>query len=83
LWFSPIRQAVMAFIEETQKTVSGTVRVKLFKGHAVVVGRKSANSLYDFELATYNAEDKFDHNAAVGFIQLYGLPTKVFARVNK
>lgn len=83
LWFSPIRHAVMAFIEETQKTVSGTIRVKLFKGHAVVVGRKSAYSLYDLELATYNADDKFDHNAAVGFIQLYGLPTKVYSRVNK
>jgi argininosuccinate synthase len=83
LWFSPIRQAVMAFIDETQKTVSGTVRVKLFKGHAVVVGRKSVNSLYDLELATYNADDKFDHNAAVGFIKLYGLPTKVYSRVNK
>jgi argininosuccinate synthase len=73
----------MAFIDETQKTVSGTVRVKLFKGHAVVVGRKSVNSLYDLELATYNADDKFDHNAAVGFIKLYGLPTKVYSRVNK
>jgi argininosuccinate synthase len=83
LWFSPIRQAVMAFIDETQKTVSGTVRVKLYKGHAVVVGRKSENSLYDLELATYNADDKFDHNAAVGFIKLYGLPTKVYSRVNK
>ncbi len=83
LWFSPIRQAVMAFIDETQKTVSGTVRVKLFKGHAVVVGRKSDNSLYDLELATYNADDKFDHNAAVGFIKLYGLPTKVYSRVNQ
>jgi argininosuccinate synthase len=83
LWFSPIRHAVMAFIDETQKTVSGTVRVKLYKGHAVVVGRKSENSLYDLELATYNADDKFDHNAAVGFIKLYGLPTKVYSRVNK
>lgn len=83
LWFSPIRHAVMAFITETQKTVSGVIRVKLFKGHAVVVGRKSDNSLYDLELATYNADDKFDHNAAVGFIKLYGLPTKVYSRVNK
>lgn len=83
LWFSPIRDAVMAFIDETQKTVTGTVRVRLFKGHAVVVGRKSEYSLYDLELATYNADDKFDHNAAVGFIKLYGLPTKVYSRVNK
>jgi argininosuccinate synthase len=83
LWFSPIRDAVMAFIEETQKTVSGVVRVKLFKGHAVVVGRKSDRSLYDLELATYNADDTFDHMSAVGFIKLYGLPTQVYSKVNR
>lgn len=83
LWFSPIRDAVMAFIDETQKTVSGVVRVKLFKGQAVVVGRKSEHSLYDLELATYNADDKFDHQSAIGFIRLYGLPTQVYAKVNK
>ncbi|NBI27751.1 argininosuccinate synthase [Chengkuizengella marina] len=83
LWFSPIREALMAFVEETQKNVSGIVRIKLFKGHATVVGRKSEKSLYDLELATYNSEDKFDHNSAVGFIELFGLPTKVQAKVNK
>ncbi|MDP5275902.1 argininosuccinate synthase [Chengkuizengella axinellae] len=83
LWFSPIREALMAFIEETQKNVSGIVRIKLFKGHATVVGRKSEKSLYDLELATYNSDDKFDHNSAVGFIELFGLPTKVQAKVNK
>ncbi|NDI36500.1 argininosuccinate synthase [Chengkuizengella sediminis] len=83
LWFSPIRKALMAFIEETQKNVSGIVRIKLFKGHATVVGRKSEKSLYDLELATYNSDDKFDHNSAVGFIELFGLPTKVQAKVNK
>ena len=57
-----------AFLKETQKYVTGTVRVKLFKGHAIVEGRKSPNSLYDEKLATYTKEDEFDHNAAVGFI---------------
>lgn len=83
LWFSPIRDAVMAFIEETQKTVSGVVRIRLFKGHAIVEGRKSELSLYDRELATYNKDDTFDHKSAVGFIKLYGLPTQVFAKVNR
>lgn len=83
LWFSPIRNAVQAFIEETQKHVTGVVRVKLHKGHAIVVGRKSASSLYSHELATYNAGDQFDHKAALGFIKLWGLPTKVYAQVNE
>ncbi|MEH7345961.1 argininosuccinate synthase [Bacillus sp. JJ1532] len=77
LWFSPLRKALAAFLEETQKFVTGTVRVKLFKGHAIVEGRKSPYSLYDEKLATYTSDDEFDHNAAVGFIKLWGLPTKV------
>ncbi|CAI8997191.1 Argininosuccinate synthase [Brevibacillus sp. IT-7CA2] len=83
LWYSPIRNAVQAFIEETQKHVTGVVRVKLHKGHAIVVGRTSASSLYSHELATYNAGDQFDHKAALGFIKLWGLPTKVYAQVNE
>ncbi|MEN8701298.1 argininosuccinate synthase [Bacillus infantis] len=77
LWFSPLKNALTAFLEETQKHVTGTVRVKLFKGHSIIEGRKSPYSLYDEKLATYTSEDEFDHNAAVGFIQLWGLPTKV------
>ncbi|MCE4051177.1 MULTISPECIES: argininosuccinate synthase [Bacillaceae] len=77
LWFSPITNALQAFLKETQKNVTGTVRVKLFKGHAIVEGRKSPNSLYDEKLATYTSDDEFDHAAAVGFIKLWGLPTKV------
>ncbi|MFS0636650.1 argininosuccinate synthase [Mesobacillus foraminis] len=77
LWFSPLRNALSAFLEETQKHVTGTVRVKLFKGHAIIEGRKSPYSLYDEKLATYTSEDEFDHTAAVGFINLWGLPTKV------
>ncbi|GAB3800875.1 argininosuccinate synthase [Virgibacillus kimchii] len=83
LWYSPLTEALKAFIKETQKYVSGTVKVKLYKGHAQVVGRESASSLYDFDLATYNKGDAFDHEAALGFIKLWGLPTKVHASVNK
>lgn len=83
LWFSPLRTALEAFLKETQKHVTGTVRVKLFKGHAIVEGRKSEYSLYDKKLATYTKEDQFDHNAALGFITLYGLPTKVYSQVNQ
>ncbi|WP_066369409.1 argininosuccinate synthase [Neobacillus fumarioli] len=82
LWFSPLKAALDAFIEETQKVVSGTIRIKLFKGTHTVVGRKSVHSLYNEELATYTKGDAFDHNAAVGFIKLWGLPTKVYAEVN-
>ncbi|WCK54155.1 argininosuccinate synthase [Aneurinibacillus sp. Ricciae_BoGa-3] len=83
LWFSPIMDALKAFVEETQRFVTGTIRVKLFKGHAIVVGRKSESSLYDEKLATYGKEDTFDHNAALGFIKLYGMPTQVYVQVNK
>ncbi|MDC3413217.1 argininosuccinate synthase [Terrihalobacillus insolitus] len=83
LWYSPLTEALKAFIEQTQETVSGTVKVKLYKGHAQVIGRESAQSLYDFDLATYKPEDNFDHEAALGFIKLWGLPTQVHAAVNK
>ena len=83
LWFSPLRIALEAFLKETQQYVNGTVRVKLFKGHAIVEGRKSPNSLYNEKLATYTKDDEFNHASAVGFIELWGLPTKVHAMVNK
>lgn len=83
LWFSPLMDSLMAFIEDTQKIVTGKVRVKLYKGHATVVGRKSGKSLYSYELATYNEDDKFDHQAAVGFITLWGLSTKTYAKVHR
>jgi argininosuccinate synthase len=83
LWFSPLQNALAAFLQETQTYVTGTVRVKLFKGHAIIEGRKSPYSLYDEKLATYTSEDEFDHNAAVGFIKLWGLPTKVQSIVQK
>ncbi|WP_205854535.1 argininosuccinate synthase [Planococcus halotolerans] len=83
LWFSPLRTALEAFLKETQDFVNGTVRVKLFKGHSIVEGRKSPNSLYSEQLATYSTDDTFNHQSAVGFIELWGLPTVVNAVVNK
>lgn len=81
LWYSPLKEALDAFISKTQDAVSGTVRVKLFKGHILITGRKSARSLYNEALATYTKGDAFDHQAAVGFIKLWGLSTKVFREV--
>ncbi|WLR47786.1 argininosuccinate synthase [Halobacillus litoralis] len=83
LWYSPLQPALSAFIDSTQQVVTGTVKVKLFKGHHTVIGKKSPVSLYNEELSTYSKEDAFDHNAAVGFIKLWGLPTKVHADVHK
>lgn len=80
LWYSPLRDALDAFVQKSQERVSGTVRIKLFKGHAIVVGRKSAYSIYSNDLATYGAEDKFDHKAAEGFVYVWGLPTRVWSQ---
>lgn len=80
LWYSPLKQALDAFIDQTQERVTGVVRVKLFKGQATVVGRKSTNTLYTDELATYGADDQFDHKAAEGFIYVWGLPTRVWSQ---
>ncbi len=80
LWFSPTREAIDAFVGAIQPRVSGTVRLKLFKGDCRVVGRRSEHSLYDRELSTYDAGDRFDHAAAAGFIKIWGLPTETAAR---
>ncbi len=79
LWYNPLKQALDAFIEQTQARVSGKVRVKLFKGNAVIVGRESENSIYAPNLATYGANDQFDHKAAEGFIYIWGLPNRVWS----
>jgi argininosuccinate synthase len=79
LWYSPLKDALDAFIQQTQEQVSGSVRVKFFKGNATIVGRASSNSLYTPELATYTSEDQFDHKAAEGFIYIWGLPTRVWS----
>jgi argininosuccinate synthase len=83
LWYSPLKDALEAFIQKTQERVSGTVRLKLFKGSAIVVGRKSAHSLYSPDLATYGAEDQFDHKAAEGFVYVWGLPTRIWAETGR
>lgn len=80
LWYNPLKEALDAFIQQTQQRVSGTVRVKLFKGTAMVVGRQSGTSLYTPEMATYGAEDAFDHKAAEGFIYVWGMPTRLWSQ---
>jgi argininosuccinate synthase len=80
LWYSPLKAALDGFIQKTQERVSGTVRLKLFKGNANLVGRWSDKSLYTPDLATYGADDKFDHKAAEGFIYVWGLPTRIWAQ---
>ncbi|MEN9230477.1 MAG: argininosuccinate synthase [Thermostichus sp. DG02_5_bins_236] len=80
LWYSPLRDALDGFIRATQKTVTGSVRMRLHKGQAVCVGRHSSRSLYNAELATYGEGDQFDHKAAEGFIYIWGLPTRVWSQ---
>jgi argininosuccinate synthase len=79
LWFSPLRAALDAFIESAQRHVSGDVRLTLHGGRAVVTGRRSPASLYDFSLATYDEGDMFDQSLARGFVELWGLPSRLAA----
>ena len=79
LWYSPLKAALDAFIQQTQARVNGVIRIKLFKGNATIVGRKSETSLYTDDLATYGSNDTFDHKAAEGFIYVWGLPTRIWA----
>ena len=81
LWFNPLTDALIAFLKSTQVYVNGVVRLKLFKGNVICEGRKSENSLYDENLATYTSADTFDQHAAIGFIKLWGLPSKVHAEI--
>jgi argininosuccinate synthase len=80
LWFSDLKSSLDAFIEDTQKYVSGDVRVRLHAGMAVVTGRTSPESLYDFDLATYDTGDTFDQSHAKGFIEIWSLPSKISAK---
>ena len=74
LWFTPLKAALAAFVQETQRRVTGSVRLTLYKGSCQVVGRRSPHSLYRERLATYSAKDQFDQKLAAGFIKLFGLP---------
>jgi len=83
LWYSHLKKALDAFIEESQQDVNGSVRLKLYKEAGIVTGRKSEQSLYDYSLATYDQADQFSHQSAKGFIELFGLPLKIWARRQK
>ena len=80
LWFSPLKYALDSFLAETQKHVTGDIRMSLHGGTAAVNGRRSPSSLYDFNLATYDEGDTFDQSLAKGFVQLHGLSSKIAAR---
>lgn len=82
LWFSPLMESLLAFLKESQKNVTGEIRLQLFKGNVWILGRRAKTSLYDKDLATYTSSDSFDQEAAKGFIKLWGLPTQVQAQVN-
>ena len=80
LWFSPLKAALDAFVRDASQHVTGEVRLVLQGGRAVVTGRRGAGSLYDYNLATYDAEDAFDQSLAKGFVELWGLPSRMAAR---
>jgi argininosuccinate synthase len=80
LWFSPLRRALDAFVDDTNAHVSGDVRLTLHGGRAVVTGRRSEESLYEYEWATYDSGDVFDQTLARGFVELWGLPSKMASR---
>ncbi len=77
LWYDPLKSDLSAFVEKANEKVTGTVRLKLWKGTSRPVGRKSQNALYDANLATYGVESSFDQTNAKGFIELYGLQTRM------
>ena len=81
LWFTRMREDLAAYVESTQRYVTGTIKVKLFKGNCHIVGRMSPYSLYDYSLATYDKGDAFDQSASLGFIHIWGLPTRTQAKV--
>ena len=79
-WMEPLKDDLDAFIDQSQDMVSGTVRLKLYKGNLTIVGRSSENSLYDLDLATYEKNDVFNHKMGEGFLRLWGLPTEIAGR---
>jgi len=81
LWFTPLRSDLQAFVNSTQRYVTGTIRLSLNKGNIIITGRKADKSLYSLNLATYDKDDVFDHTAATGFINLYSLPFKTQAAI--
>ena len=82
-WFTPLREALDAFVDSTQQTVNGTVKLKLYKGNIITAGLTSPDTLYDEEVATFDEDDVYDQKDSAGFINLYGLPIKVRAKLNQ
>jgi len=82
-WFTPLREALTAFVDETQKAVNGTVKLKLYKGNIINAGVTSPDSLYDEDIATFDEDDVYDQADSAGFINLFGLPIKVKAMHDK
>ncbi|MBQ6708615.1 MAG: argininosuccinate synthase, partial [Clostridia bacterium] len=78
-WFTPLREALSAFVDKTQETVTGEVKLKLYKGNMINAGVTSPYSLYSEEFATFDADEVYDQNDSAGFINLFGLPIKVKA----
>lgn len=81
LWFSPLFNSLMAFVDSTQENITGEIVLELFKGNIKVLSRHSVHSMYSKELATYTSEDTFDHKAAEGFLTIYGLPYKTMSQI--
>ncbi len=80
-WFTPLTEAILAFVKKTQETVTGDVKLKLYKGNIINAGVTSPYSLYDHEIATFDEDDVYDQAHSAGFINLYGLPTKVYSKM--
>ena len=82
-WFTPLTEAILAFVKSTQQTVTGDVTLKLYKGNMINAGVKSPFSLYDPEIATFDEDEVYDQKDSAGFINLYGLPIKVMAKMKE
>ncbi len=80
LWFSPLKRSLDGFLAASQRHVTGDIRLVLHGGRAVVNGRRSTESLYDFDLATYDTGDTFDQTLSKGFVQLWGMPSRIAAK---
>lgn len=83
LWFSPLKEALDAFVEVTQKNVTGSVKLKLYKGNVMVAGVDAPYALYDEDISSFGASELYDHKDAEGFIKIFSLPYKIKAMIEK
>ena len=82
MWFSPLREALDAFVESTQKNVTGSVKLRLYKGNVITAGIDAKNALYDEGISSFGASELYSHKDAEGFIKIFSLPTKIKAMVD-